>query len=226
IQRPQPGVPRPLAAAVAVRHALVRALVALRPDLGGELRLHQLLHHPPHRVPQPVPLALGPIAQQRQKPHPVLSHRALLSRFGLATPGKAHGGCSVKPGFSPLPGTLSLYDRGRFGLVLIGMPGLEKRLARYPQLYSRVGFVHEFRALGDEELRFMLAHHWQRLGLALDPNDFTDAEALAAIARITGGNFRLLERLFGQIERVLAINALRTVTREVVEAARSTLVIG
>jgi DNA transposition AAA+ family ATPase len=119
-----------------------------------------------------------------------------------------------------------VYDRSGVGLVLIGMPGLERRLVRYPQLYSRIGFVHHYRALAGEELRFLLAHKWQQLGLTLAPDDFTDAEAVAAIARMTGGNFRLVQRLWSQIERILQINGLRTVTKEVVEAARDQLIIG
>src|SRR5205823_4747139 len=85
-----------------------------------------------------------------------------------------------------------LYDRGHLGLVLIGMPGLEKRLARYAQLYSRVGFVHQFRTLSTKEMEFILVHKWRQLGLTLALDDFTDAEAVAAIARITSGNFRLI----------------------------------
>ena len=120
----------------------------------------------------------------------------------------------------------ALYDEGRYSVVLIGMPGIEKRLARYPRLYSRVGFVHQFRPLGAEEVRFLPTRKWEQLGLRLSPEDFTDAEALAAVVRITGGNFRLLHRLLTQVERILAINELRTVTKEVVETAREGLVIG
>jgi DNA transposition AAA+ family ATPase len=119
-----------------------------------------------------------------------------------------------------------IYDRGRFGLVLIGMPGIEKRLARYAQFYSRVGFVHQFRTLSVEAMRLILAHKWEQLGLRLRPDDFSDAEAMAAIIRITGGNFRLVHRLFSQIERILQINGLQAITPDVIEAARQSLVIG
>jgi DNA transposition AAA+ family ATPase len=119
-----------------------------------------------------------------------------------------------------------LYDRSRLGMILIGMPGIEKRLARYPQLYSRIGFVHEYRPLSAAELHFVLQHHWSALSLTLSASDFTDTEAIAAVARITGGNFRLLQRLLAQARRIMEINNLTTITREVIETARESLVIG
>ena len=119
-----------------------------------------------------------------------------------------------------------IYDQGELGLILLGMPGLEKRLSRYPQLYSRIGFAHHYRNLSPEEMRFWLQTYWENLGLSLNPNEYTDAEAMGKICRITNGNFRLINRLFRQIERIMSINHLSHLTAEVVEAARDCLVIG
>jgi DNA transposition AAA+ family ATPase len=94
-----------------------------------------------------------------------------------------------------------IYDHGTIGIILIGMPGIEKRLSRYPQLYSRVGFVHEFRSLTAEESRLYLAQQWSTWGLTLRPGSATEEEAVAGIIRITQGNFRLLHRLLAQIAR-------------------------
>jgi hypothetical protein len=119
-----------------------------------------------------------------------------------------------------------IFDQSELGMVLIGMPGLEKRLSRYPQLYSRVGFVHAFRPLSAAQMREMLHRKWLPAGVTLPEEGVTDEEARAAIIRITGGNFRLLHRLLTQIARLMEINALHTITRDVVEAARESLVIG
>lgn len=119
-----------------------------------------------------------------------------------------------------------LYDQHQFGLVLIGMPDLEKRLRRYAQLYSRVGFSHSFRPLtaGDLKTLMTVPVHDGRPALLHPP--FADEETLGAVIRTSRGNLRLLVRLLDQIERLVALNELSEVTGPVVVAATGLLTIG
>lgn len=117
------------------------------------------------------------------------------------------------------------YDRHNMGLILIGMPGIERRLARYPQLYSRIGFAHEYHPLSTDELTAVLTRRWHADGLRAS-TAFDEDVTIAAIARITAGNFRLVDRLLAQIRRVRDINHLDTINPDVVEAARDALLIG
>lgn len=119
-----------------------------------------------------------------------------------------------------------LFDKGRFGLVLIGMPGIEKRLARYPQLYSRIGFVHHYKPLPTEELRGILLSQCPKLTGSPPSRGLSAPDVLAEILRITGGNLRLVVRLLTQITRLLEVNATDSVTVDIVDAAREVLVIG
>lgn len=67
----------------------------------------------------------------------------------------------------------------------------------------------------------MLTPHSRQFGLTLDGADLTDAQAMVAITRITGSNFRLLHQLFVQFERILAVNDLCVIADGLVEAAHS-----
>ena len=106
------------------------------------------------------------------------------------------------------------------------MPGIEKRLARYPQLYSRIGFVHHYRPLPAEELRRILLERFPDLAGTAPIQGLSSPDVLAAILQITSGNLRLVVRLLTQMARVLELNALEIVTVDVVDTARDVLVIG
>jgi hypothetical protein len=119
----------------------------------------------------------------------------------------------------------SIFDQDALGMVLIGMPGIEKRIARYPQFFSRIGFVHEFRPLSDADIQVLLEQRWAPVGIQL-PAPSPAPEVITAVIRLTRGNFRLLVRLLTQMQRVLAINGLESLSVDVVETARENLVIG
>lgn len=159
---------------------------------------------------------------------------ALASMIGdLETAVQAEAACPLlivdeadRLGIASLEHLRDLYDRYGFGLILMGMPGLEKKLARYPQLYSRIGFVHEFKPLREAEMRLVAARHGAVFGITFDQESLEGIEALAAVIRLTRGNLRLVERLLAQMRRIMDINAATEVTLAVVEAARDRLVIG
>jgi len=90
-----------------------------------------------------------------------------------------------------------IYDSYGFGLILIGMPGIEKRLMRYAQLYSRIGFAHEFRPLAKKELLLVINQFCQSLDITLTTNTNQYEETVSTILSFSGGNFRLTQRLFG-----------------------------
>ncbi|WP_158271191.1 AAA family ATPase [Nocardia sp. MDA0666] len=111
------------------------------------------------------------------------------------------------------------HDRTGACMILIGMPGIERRLARYPPLYRRVGFLHHSQPMSSDEQN-------PRPGPPLArtrphrPRRLHHQRSRAAIIRITSGNFRLTTRLMAQIHRILDINQLHTLTSEVVDTAR------
>ena len=72
----------------------------------------------------------------------------------------------------------------------------------------------------------ILEYKWSDLGIDIKLEDFSDYEAITTIIKITKGNFRLIHRLFAQIDRILRINQMDKITVEVVEAARDSLVVG
>jgi hypothetical protein len=71
----------------------------------------------------------------------------------------------------------------------------------------------------------LLEQRWAPVGVTL-PDEVFAPEVIASLIRMTGGNFRLPTRLLTQIQRVLEVNNLHVVSKEVVEAARDSLVIG
>jgi len=62
----------------------------------------------------------------------------------------------------------------------------------------------------------LLEKRWAPVGIHLSAS-CPASEVIAAVIRLTRGNFRLLVRLTTQMERVLAINGLETLAVDVVE---------
>jgi hypothetical protein len=87
------------------------------------------------------------------------------------------------------------------------------------------GSFQEFRPLEEAEITELLNQGWVPAGVTL-PRAVLAPDVIASLIRMSGGSFRLLTRLLTQIERILKVNNLDTVSKDIVAAARDSLVIG
>lgn len=110
--------------------------------------------------------------------------------------------------------------------TMLDIEVLNERLSRYPQLYSCIGFNHQFEKLNNDELKHVLEYRWDELSLPLSYEDFEDYESINTIIKITNGNFRVVQRLFSRIIIIMEINELYKINVEVIETARDGLLIG
>lgn len=118
----------------------------------------------------------------------------------------------------PLEHLRDLYGRHGFGPILTGMPGLEGKLARSPQLHWRIGFVHRFRPLREAEMRSVAGRRAGTFGNAFDPGN------LAAVLRITRGTPGFVGRLLAGKRRSGGLDGTQIPSAD--DAARDRLGIG
>lgn len=125
-----------------------------------------------------------------------------------------------------------LYDRTGISVVLLGTPKLERRVEKFPQLYSRIGFYLEYEPFSVQETEDFLAlalSEWE--GLVDGPRirtatrTFTAAEraAIRGIHRTTGGVVREIRRLMEQVERIVRVNGVPGMDIDVVRLAAECL---
>jgi tRNA(Ile)-lysidine synthase TilS/MesJ len=76
--------------------------------------------------------------------------------------------------------------------------------------------------LTTNEMSLFIEQKWLELKLPLTADD----EVSKAIMRIVNGNFRMLIRIFSEIERLQKLNCFTMITPEVVEVARKSLFLG
>ena len=98
---------------------------------------------------------------------------------------------------------------------------MDRRLERQPHFSHRVAFVHQYKQLSLEEVRLYIDYKLDAMGLSKPQNDL-----YSVIYWYTQGNFRMLNNLFLQISRLIRINAMTEITRDLIDTAREILLFG
>ena len=106
-----------------------------------------------------------------------------------------------------------VFERGQMGMVLIGRPGIDRKVRAVPPLAGRVGMRYVFEGLQEQEVLQLLQQYVQGRAVEIAP------QVASAIIERAKGSFQKVRLLLLQIEYLLGINELSEVTMGVVDLA-------
>jgi DNA transposition AAA+ family ATPase len=112
-----------------------------------------------------------------------------------------------------------ISEKQKIGIVLIGMPGFDRKIRSFEQVHNLVGFYHTFNTPRTEELAAILEARWQNQNIQIDQ------AAVEALEKVTSSNIRKLININAEMGRVCELNSISIITPEVVQLASRTLLL-
>ena len=106
-----------------------------------------------------------------------------------------------------------VFERGQMGMVLIGRPGIDRKVRAVPPLAGRVGMRYVFEGLQEQEVLQLLQQYVQGRAVEMTP------QVASAVIERAKGSFQKVRLLLLQVEYLLRINKLSEVTMGVVDLA-------
>ncbi len=121
--------------------------------------------------------------------------------------------------FQCLQTVSDFVEKHRIGLVLLGMPGFDRRIRNYEELNNRVGFYHVFNTPRTDELRAILEARWESQQVTIEES------AIDILEKVTGSNIRKLVNINAEISRVCELNSVTVIDGDLVQVASKTLLL-
>ena len=110
-------------------------------------------------------------------------------------------------------------DKHRLGIILLGMPGFDRRIRNYEQLNNQVGFYHDFNTPRTDELKAILEARWQSQQVTIEDG------TIEMLEKVTSSNIRKLENINAEMSRVCRLNSVTIITPDLVQLASKTLLL-
>ncbi|MBX9721654.1 MAG: ATP-binding protein [Candidatus Obscuribacterales bacterium] len=107
----------------------------------------------------------------------------------------------------------------RIGIVLLGVPGFDRKVKLFDQVGNDVALYHEYTPPRSEELKQILELQWS------GPEITVEQAAITVIEEVTSSNIQKALNVQAEIERVRRINSIAIISPELVKAATSSLLL-